>query len=79
MCLIFAVVGMDFKIHSQFRARTRLQRIVGAGNIRLAQRARAFNRNAHAAFAKFVTAGSCCAQAESSLAPFQVRNTHPRK
>src|SRR5579864_6769619 len=70
---------MDLKVHTQFVARTTLQRIFRAGNVGSARRAVALDRNAHPAFAKLVTSGASCAQAESSLAPFQVRDTHAGK
>src|SRR5580704_1738434 len=70
---------MDLKVHAQFVARTTLQRIFRAGNVGSARRTVALDRNAHPAFAKFVTAEASCAQTKSSLAPFQVRDTHAGK
>src|SRR5580692_494791 len=70
---------MDLKVHAQFVARASLQRIFRAGNVGSARRAVALDRNAHPAFAKFVTAEASCAQTKRSLAPFQVRDTHAGK
>ncbi len=70
---------MDLKLHAQFVAGTTRQRILRAGDVRTAGRAIALYRNANAAFAKFVTASASRAQTESSLAAFQVRDTHAGK
>src|SRR6266567_9522312 len=77
--LIPAVVGMNLKINSQFAACTAAQRIIRAGDVGTALRARALNRNANPAFAKSVSARASCAQTESSLTPFQVRDAHAGK
>src|ERR1700730_9422976 len=70
---------MDLKLYPQFVAGTNPQRILRAGDVRTARRTVALDRNANTAFAEFLATGTSCAQTKSTLAPFQVRDTHTRK
>src|ERR1700722_18686295 len=70
---------MDLKLHSQFVTGATRQRILRAWDVRTERRAVALYRNVNTAFAKFLTMSASRAQTESSLAPFQVRDTHAGK
>src|ERR1700722_9081820 len=70
---------MDLKLHSQFVTGGTRQRILRAWDVRTEGRAVALYRNVNTAFAKFLTMSASRAQTESSLAPFQVRDTHAGK